>query len=321
MSTPQTLHTVPLPHSPLTAVSAIALGTAEFGTQTPPETARRLVAAYAEAGGNFFDSAHCYAFWKPDGLGASERTLGAVLRDLGLRDRAVIATKGGHPDNGPAYRRPDDYLSERVVARDIEESRERLGIDSIDLYYLHRDDSRVPVGEVIEMLNAHVAADRVRALGASNWSVERIAEANSYAASRGLAGFVASQVQYSLAVPVWSAAGEDPTVRYLTDADAAWHATSGLPVVAYSATAGGYFAGRGQEKGSYASPGNTARFERARSLAERLGATPTQIAVAWLMTQPFPVVPLFSTGSVEHLREVLGAASLTLSPEDAAALR
>lgn len=313
------LPTHPLPHTDL-HVSAPCLGAGGFGTELRGDRADRLVADFLAAGGNFFDTAHCYAFWEENGLGTSERELGACLRRLGALETAVIATKGGHPDMGPDYSRPADFLAPRVIAADVDDSLERLGIDCISLYYLHRDDGRTPVGEIIETLNHEIARGRIRFLGASNWSVERIAAANDYAAAHALHGFVVSQVQWSLAEPNWRPTA-DPTVRCVTDTDLRWHAASGLPIVAYSATAGGYFAGRGHDRGPFANPANEARFTRARQLASRLGCTPTQIALAYLLRQGPLVIPLFSTSDPAHLAEVLASADVSLSAEQARWLR
>lgn len=318
------MQTTTLPGTNL-AVSTLCFGTADWGTGVPEDRAEELLTDYLDAGGSFLDTAHVYAFWKPGGLGASERTVGRLLERLGARGRVVVATKGGHPDNGPDYPRPADFLSASVLAADVAESLERLGVDTIDLYYLHRDDGRTPAGEIIERLNEHIRAGRVRYLGASNWSVARTSEANEYAARRGLQGFVASQVQWSLAVPQWTPT-LDPTTRFVDEETAAFHGRTGdnaehytgLPVVAYSATASGYFAGKGK---AYETPENALRRGRANEVARQIGATPTQVAVAWLLHQPFPVFPAFSTSSREHLREILGAASLALTPEQVAFLR
>jgi len=131
-----------LPHSNVT-VSRFCLGAGAFGTSITGDKADRLLAAYVEAGGTFFDTAHCYAFWVPNGLGASERDLAASLKRIGAWDAAVIGTKGGHPDCGPDYRRPADFLSESVLHSDIEDSLDRLQTSRLDLFYLHRDDGIV----------------------------------------------------------------------------------------------------------------------------------------------------------------------------------
>jgi aryl-alcohol dehydrogenase-like predicted oxidoreductase len=297
-------------------VFPICCGVAELGTRVDRDASFRLLDAYVAAGGNFFDSAHCYGFWAPDGLGASERTLGAFLRERGIRDRAVIATKGGHPDAGPGYCRPERFLAPEVIASDVQESLERLATNHIDLYYLHRDDGTTPVDEVLDALDGQVSGGRVRYLGASNWSVERVREANLWARKNGRPGFVALQNQWSLAVPTWQPTA-DPTVRYITPADARQLQEEELTLVPYSATANGYFATCGERGAAFRSPENEARLHRAQTLASRLAVTPNQIALAWLRAQPLTVVPAVGTVDVGHLQDALGSLKLDLSPAEA----
>jgi aryl-alcohol dehydrogenase-like predicted oxidoreductase len=301
-------------------VSELCFGMGGFGTTTRGDKTDRLVTAYFEAGGNFFDTAHCYLFWEQNGDGASERELGASLRRLGLRDQVIVATKGGHPDAGAAYRRPDGYLSEKLITSDIDESLERLGDERIDLYYLHRDDPRLPVAEIMGMLNREIERGRLRSLGASNWSVPRIAAANDYASRHGLHGFVVSSVMASLADPDWKI-GPEPTMRYVTRDEEIWHTATQMPLVAYSATGTGFFARTSDAAKPDANPANKARRERAQSLASKLGCSPTQIAIAWLLHQPYPIVPLTGTTNPAHLVEILGATSVPLTPEQVQWLR
>lgn len=299
-------------------VSRLCLGTGVFGARIKGDNATRVVEEYLHLGGNFIDTAHCYAFWEPDGeAGCSEREVGRILRELGVRDQVVLATKGAHPDGGPKYPRPERYMSPEVIAQDIADSLERLQVDAIDLYYLHRDDSRVPVDEIIGVLNEHVRTGRIRYLGASNWRTERIEQANHYTAEHGLQGFVISQVQWSLAVPEWQM-GEDPTVRYVTPEDAEWYAQHDVPIAAYTSTAQGYFAGTEKGEVSFGNnPVNAARRERARQLAQQLSVTPAQIALAWLLHQKPLTIPIFMTGNLEHMRECMASAEVTLTPEQA----
>jgi aryl-alcohol dehydrogenase-like predicted oxidoreductase len=301
-------------------VAPVALGLADFGTRLAGPEACGLLETFLSLGGNFLDTAHCYSFWLPGGLGISEGQLGQCLLALGCRDEVVLATKGGHPDGGEGYPRPDRYLAPEVIARDVDESLERLGTDHVELYYLHRDDPRVPVGEVMEALNAEVARGRVQWLGASNWSVARLAAGREYAAAHGLRGFAVSQVQFSLATPHFEI-GPDPTMRYLTDEDAGWHAATQVAVTAYTPSANGYFGGRPEAEGAWEDSVNAGRRERARQLAGRLGCTPTQVALAWLLHQRFPVVPTVGTLNAEHLREALGAAEIALTGEQTTWLR
>ncbi len=305
---------IALPGSDL-EVSILGYGVALFGTAVRGDDADRLLGAYHAAGGTLVDTAHCYAYWVEGGLGASERELGAAIRRLGIRDELVVATKGGHPGAGQTYPQPEAFLSPEALAASLDESLARLGMDAVDLYYLHRDDGRTPVGEVIEALNAEIARGRVRALGASNWSTARIALANAYAAAHGVTGFCCSQAQWSLAEPDWQP-GPDPVTRCVHEADAAWYAESGIPVVAYSATANGYFAADGPV-GPFTGERNAARRARTRQLAAELGCTATQLAVAWLLRQAPTVAPLFSTLRPRHMREAIAALEIPLSSAQA----
>lgn len=298
-------------------VSRLCFGAGDLGTRAKGAAAEQVLAAYIEGGGTFFDTAHCYGFWAAEGVGAGEVELGRCLRALGFLDRAVIATKGAHPDGGPGYPRPDRYLSPETIASDLDESLRRLGVEHVALLYLHRDDRRVPVGEVIEALNAEIHRGRVRCLGASNWSAERIAEANQYAARNSLQGFAICQVQWSLATPTWTM-GPDPTMRYVTRDDAAAYCAMGMPLAAYSATAGGYFS---HGTGAFDTEVNRQRRQRALALAQGLGCTATQVALAWLLSQQATVLPIVGALRPAHMKEALAAVEIELTAEQADWLR
>ena len=270
----------------------------------PQSESDALLDAFIEQGGNFFDTAHCYSFWLPRGNGLSEIGIGDYLRRRGLSD-AVVATKGGHP-SAPGYRTVEKYLSPARIGADIDDSLGRLQCDSIALYYLHRDDVRVPVGEIMDALGDEVKRGRLRYIGASNWSTARIQAANDYARTHGLAPFVVSQPRWSLA----RAQGGDST---LVDADDQldWYRENKFALAVYSPTAHGYFDGNTTD--AYHAPQNIARRERAQKLARKHGATSGQVALAWLIGQPFPVFPIVGTSKVERLQAALGADELRLT--------
>jgi aryl-alcohol dehydrogenase-like predicted oxidoreductase len=297
------MRSVKVPGSAL-EVSAIAYGTADWGI-APETPVERLYATYREAGGNCFDTAHCYAFWR-DKLGASERTLGQCIKANDRRSDLVLITKGGHPASDPQYPRPDRFLGPEVIESDVRESLERLGTDYIDLYFLHRDDPRAPVNEVMDALKPQVESGKLRYLGASHWSTARIGAANTYAAAHGMPPFVASQ-------PGWNLGHPTPPAGPFGMKDRAWHEKSGLAIFAFSPTARGYFA-RGKDD-QFDNPVSQARLSRATKLGQELGATANQIAVAWLMHQPFTVIPILGTLKIDHLVDALGAAAVTLSLE------
>ena len=271
----------------------------------PPSESDVLLDAFVEAGGNFFDSAHCYSFWLPGGNGLSEIRIGDYLRRRGLTGAVTVATKGGHI-SAPNYRSVEYHLSPARISADIDDSLGRLGCSHVELYYLHRDDPRVPVGEIMDALNAEISGGRLKYLGASNWSAQRIQAANDYARAHDLMGFAISQPRWSLA----SARSEDPT---LVDAESqiGWYRNNNFPLAVYSPTAHGFF--DGNTTAAYQSLDNEARRERAQQLARKTGSTPGQIALAWLINHPFPVFPIIGTKNVERLREALGADALQLT--------
>lgn len=297
-----------IPQTDLT-VSVFCCGTMPLGGILLGEAGDALLDAYVESGGNFFDTAHCYSFWLEQRDGSSERALADYLRRRNLRGSVVVATKGGHPTE-PCYRTVDRYLSPGRIAADIDDSLGRMDIETIDLYWLHRDDLRVPVGEIVDCLNAEVEAGRIRYFAGSNWSGERLREANAYAAAKGCSGFVASQ-------PCWSLATRPMVrkMRELTAEDWQFHRASGMPVIPFSPTAQGFFAANGTCGKAYDCPENRERLRVVNRAAAELGATPNQVALAWLLGQPFPVIPILGTTNPDHLRDALGALDVTLSTE------
>lgn len=282
----------------------------------------RLYAAFREAGGNCVDTAHCYWFWLPEGKGGADRAIGKCIRRHGDSGLVRILSKGGHPSQLPNYPRSDGYLSPEVISSDIAESLNWLNGEPIDLYFLHRDDTRVPVGEILEALNHHILGGRLRAVGASNWSVARLREADAYVTKRQIHGFVASQPQFNLGHSNAPVPTTDPAQRYLTDADMAWHRSTGLPIICYSPTAGGYFAtGGARAKVAYDNDVSRKRAEVAVRLARQLGVSEGQIALAYLRCQPFPVIPILGTTNLDHLLECLAAEQVLLKADHVDLLR
>ena len=299
-------------------LSALCYGTMQFGKEMEQAESDRLMDTYRDAGGNFFDTAHCYCSWLPTGAGVSERVLGDYVKRRGCRDRVVIATKGAHPSMSN-YRTVEQYMSAGRIGADIDDSLSRLQVDTIDLYWLHRDDPRVPVGEIIEILNAEVKRGRIRYFGGSNWTTTRIDEANAYAQTHGLMGIVASQPRWNLACEDEEPAGAErlkPGVLLtFSEDDARRHEASQIAVAPYGPTANGFFATAGERPERYRTERGLARLKAATAVAREVGATPNQVALAWLIHKPFPVLPILGTGQIDHLTDALGAANLSLTPE------
>lgn len=295
-------------------ISRLILGTMAYA----PEPAERyehwtgMLDAFVAAGGNTFDTAYVY------GGGRSERLLGRWLGERGNREQVIIVDKGAHPRAGQPQR-----VTPEAIDADIAESLERLQTPYIDLYLLHRDDPSVHVGPIVECLNAHVAAGRLRAIGGSNWTAQRIFEANRYAASHGLTGFTASSPNLSLAVasePLW------PGCVSVDAQEIAWYREHQFPLLSWSSQARGFFSGRFSPEQpevdpdvtrTFYSAGNWERLRRARELAQRKGTTPTRIALAWVLRQPFPTFPLIGPLTLAELQDSLAALQVALSPAEA----
>ena len=263
------------------------------------------------AGGNALDTAHSY------GGGDSERLLGMWMKNRKNRSKVFLVDKGGHPH--AAVPRP--RLSPEELAHDIHESLLRLQTDYIDLFLLHRDDPSIPAGTIIEHLNQEIRAGNLRAIGASNWEIERLQEANEYAAEHGLQGFVVSSNNISLAVPMepmWKG------VVSVSEAAWGWHHETQFPLLPWSSQARGFFGGRfAPEKREnqdmvrvYYNDANFERLRRAEILGEKKGCTAIQISLAYVLHQPFPTFPLVGPLTQEELASCLAALAIQLSSDE-----
>jgi aryl-alcohol dehydrogenase-like predicted oxidoreductase len=288
-------------------ISRVVLGCVGFSPDRM-EVAGPLLDSFVASGGTTVDTAHVY------GDGASERTIGAWLRESGKRQEVIIVTKGAHPNLADWIPR----VNPEAIAQDLDESLERLGVETIDLYLLHRDDPSVPVGPLVECLNGHMASGRIRAFGGSNWTHQRIDEANAYASAYGLQGFVASSPHLALAVMDQSAFSFPGIVSVSADPAAlAWYGQRQFPLLAWSAQAGGFFSGR-KARTHFDTEDNRERLRRVRELAARHGFTPIQMALAWVFHQPLNIFALIGTSKLAHLEESLKALQVGLTPEEVA---
>ncbi len=295
---PMTYGTIPGVTKP---VSRLVIGV--DNQRTMPHLAVMLDDFY-EKGGNTFDTAFIYA------NGLCERLLGQWVKNRGVRESAVIITKGAHTP----FNTPD------AVNSQLPQSLDRLQTDYADLYLLHRDNPAIPAGEFISVLNDHLRAGRIRAIGASNWTIARIEEANAYAAAHGLTGFAVMSNNFSLArmvEPVWAGC------LSASDADSrAWLTRTQMPLLPWSSQARGFFTERAAPDDfsdpelarCWYSDDNWERRRRAVALAKERGVRPINIALAYVLNQPFPTFPLIGPRALTETRTSLPGLAVTLTP-------
>ena len=300
-------------------VSAIALGTAHFGAKMPEETAFSVMDAYYALGGNVLDTARIYGDFDKGIQGISEKTVGKWIAQRKVRGEVVVSTKGAHP---PWLDRSVARLDKASIESDMAESLEALGFDSVEMYYLHRDDENRPVGDILETLNGLVESGRTKLLGASNWKSARIAEANRYAAAHGLHGFSVNQPQWSLA---FQNNMEDKSLVSMDKEMYALHLKTGLAAMPYSSQGRGFFtklfelgeAGLPEDlRRDFLCPENLKRYEAILAVRKETGLSVGAIALAFLTGQPdfltLPIVGVSRLSQAEALRE---AADAALKPE------
>ncbi|MGV9759983.1 aldo/keto reductase [Streptomyces tricolor] len=309
-------------------VSVLALGAMLFGSRTDEKTSFAVLDRYVEAGGTFIDTSDNYAFWEDGGQGGqSEELLGRWRRSRGVGDEVVIATKlGARPlAPGTGYTDNAEGLSAKVIRESAERSRERLGVERLDLLYAHIEDPAVPLEETVEGFAALVAEGTVGLLGVSNHAVWRVERARALARAAGLPGYEVLQYQHSYLrprtdvpsglFPDGSLGGVDAQVRsYL-------RAEPDLTLVAYSPLLNGAYTRADKPlPADYDHPGTPARLAVLREVARETGASLNQVVLAWQWGGERPVIPLVGASSVAQLDESLAAVDLELTAEQRARL-
>ncbi|MDP6359783.1 MAG: aldo/keto reductase [Planctomycetota bacterium] len=294
-------------------ISRIVLGTMILDTDRKEECFAFLDAAY-ECGINTFDTAAVYA------EGASERCLGMWCAERGLREKVVILDKGCH-QNADRKR-----VTTFDLAADLHDTLARLQTNCIDLYMLHRDDPSVPVGPIVQALNEHHKAGRIKAFGVSNWSLHRIREAIRYAVDHDLQPFAANSPNYGLAEQVENPWGPGCTSLSGPDnkADRDWHIETQMPVFAYSSLGRGLFSGRLLRDNyreiaddvcerAYCHEVNFQRLDRAMEMARQKGVSVPQIALAFVLNSRMNIFALVGAASREEIEQCVAVRDIRLS--------
>lgn len=266
------------------------------------------------------------AFDTAENYGKSECVLGAWMDARKNRDQVTVITKGCHPYGHPRVN-PED------MRHDFAQSLERLRTDHVDIYMLHRDDPQRGVDEIMEALNAFVRAGQALRIGASNWTMARVREANAYARAHGLEPFSVISPNYSLARQIGDPWGGCTTLSGEEHAaDRAWCKQEGIAVIAYSSLAHGFLSGKAlsseperleasldeSSRRGYFYPENIERLRRAEHLAAQKGCTVAQIALAYVLTDELGIFPAVTATKEHHLAGNVAALDIDLTQEERA---
>ena len=298
-------------------VSKLCLGGNVFGWTVDEATSFSLLDAWVDAGMNFIDTADVYSRWVPGHTGGeSETIIGKWLQRGGQRDRIVLATKVGK-DMGDGK----VGLEPAYIHRAVEASLKRLQTDVIDLYQSHDDDASAPLADTLGAYDDLIKAGKVRAIGASNFGAPRLSEALAVSASLGLPRYECLQPLYNLV--------ERPAFEAELEAVCVQH---GLGVIPFYALASGFLSGkyrseadlsksaRGQGVKKYLNPRGWRVLSALDSVAQRLNATPAQVALAWQIARPSVTAPIASATSLAQLADLVAAARLALDAQAMQAL-
>ncbi|MCR5678155.1 MAG: aldo/keto reductase [Agathobacter sp.] len=266
-----------------------------------------------------FDTARAYD---------SEDTFGLWMKERGNREQIVLLSKGCHPKEGSS----EERVTPEAIDEDLKVSLEQLQTDYLDIYLLHRDNPAVPVGPIIEKLNEHHAAGRMKIFGGSNWTHQRLEEANEYAYAHNLVPMSVSSPNFSLAEQVKNPfAPGCVTIAGNKNAEAqAWYIKNQMPVLAYSSMARGLFSGRIDrevfEKDpesidqfcriGYCYEENFVRIDRCKEIAAAKGCTVPQVAMAYVLDSPLNAYPVIGAANKAELESSLGALNVKLTPQE-----
>ena len=295
------------------AVAPLALGGNVFGWTADERTSFQVLDAFVAGGFALIDTANSYSRWVAGHQGGeSETVIGNWIARRGRHDNVVIATKVGS-DMGLGHK----CLKRTHIVEQAEASLRRLRVERIDLYQSHWDDATTPLDETLEAYDRLIRQGKVKAIGASNLTAERLAEALAVSRSKGLPRYATMQPHYNLLV---RDEFEGPLQRLCVQ--------EGIGVIPYYSLAAGFLTGkyrseadvaksvRGPGLKKYLNQRGAAVLAALERVAARRRATMAQVALAWLMGQPGIVAPIASATSVAQLEELMGAARLELAAED-----
>jgi aryl-alcohol dehydrogenase-like predicted oxidoreductase len=291
-------------------VSALAMGTDLIGSKIDRSTSFALFDFYRGKGGNFLDTANFYASWLPGFQGGeSETTIGAWMKERGNRDEMVISSKLAFD-----YPGSNGGLNAGEIERECEKSLRRLQTDRIDLYYSHRDDRETEQEETMKAFDYLIRAGKVRAIGASNLSVWRIAQANAVAKAHNWHQYSVVEQRYTYLRPRH---GADFGPQIFLNEDLKNFAEfENIALIGYSVLLQGAYTRSDRElPAQFAGPESDDRLAALKAVAAEAGRSPNQVLIAWMRQSKPAILPIIAGSRTEQLAENIAALDLTLSDD------
>ena len=304
-------------------VSDVIYGPGEAGGLLDKMTSYRFMDYYVERGGDTIDTARGYGSWHMAGRALSEEMVGSWMKSRGNRHQIILSTKGAHPPMENMY---NSRVNAEEIRKDLEGSLQDLETDYVDIYWLHRDDIHKPVSEIMPVLDSFVKEGKVRILGASNWTHERIAEANKFAEENGLTPFSSSQMCYALAK--YRLMPHDDTEVQMTKEAYDWYLENKMPVFAFTSQAQGLFKKAIAAGGSLEAMKDerfTHFFEKditnkhiqaVKTLAEKHHVSPSAVNLAYFHSNKLPIAALFSASKMSQMEDTLANTDMMLTDEE-----
>jgi aryl-alcohol dehydrogenase-like predicted oxidoreductase len=300
------------------SIAPLMVGANVFGWTIDKQASFKVLDAFVDHGVNGIDTANAYSIWVPGNVGGeSETVLGAWLKASGKRNKVVIATKAGM-DMGEGVK----GLSRKALTRALDDSLRRLQVDVIDLYQAHVDDADTPQEETLSTFADAIKAGKIRAIGASNFTPDRLVSALAISKKHNLPRYETLQPQYNLV----ERAGFESELQKLCLAE-------NISVISYYSLASGFLTGKYRKDSDAAlsarGKGVVSKYLNERGLRvlaalDAIGAetkaTPAQVSLAWLMAKPTIAAPIASATTPAQVDDLVGALKVQLSPAQIAAL-
>jgi aryl-alcohol dehydrogenase-like predicted oxidoreductase len=300
-------------------ISKVICGTSNIGSSLSEDASFAVLDAYYQAGGRTIDTAKVYGSFAKDGLSHAELCVGKWVRARGVRHEVTLITKGCHP----AISAMDvPRVNAFAIDEDIKSSLSSLGVDTIDIYQLHRDNPETPVANIMDCLHKHVESGEIRAIAASNWSVDRIEAANAYAGANGKTPFTSSEINFSLGIMKPGSMGAD--IPEVTKETLEYYRKHNLPILAWSSLAGGYLL-KGVKgeldkvapmfAAQFGNPGTKWRIRNVKAVMRDSRLSSEELCIAYVTCNAVNCAAIAGASSPAQMQSLMTGANLYIPPE------